>query len=148
MKQTRPYLRCLVAVVCLAVAIGVLPGCNRYPDRASVSGEVKFADGKPIAAGMIEFDGLDQKLTTGAPIQAGQYFVPQAHGLKAGKYRVRIYAPETAGAARAGGPPGASGNLELPKDLVPPRYNLKSKLEVNVADTKSQTFNFTIEGAE
>jgi hypothetical protein len=143
-SQTRIQSSFVNAVVCLS-GLFVVAGCNRHPDRAAVAGEVKMADGRPIESGMIEFSGLDQTLVTGATITAGKYQVPRAKGLKVGKYRICINAPDRQpDPAAAAGFPGEFRS-RLPKELIPPRYNRDSQIEVAVPDTNDQRFDFTIE---
>jgi hypothetical protein len=133
-------------MVCLSLASVALAGCNRYPDRAAVSGEIKFAGGQPIVSGVIEFSALDDALVSGAPIVTGKYYVPRDKGLKPGKYRVRINAPDSGGVAPSGAPGQTMpATAALARELVPPKYNLESKIEVKVANTDNQVFNFTIE---
>src|SRR5690606_3044393 len=135
----------LTKLLVAGIFIGGLLGCGGPNDRAAVSGEVKLADGQSIAQGVIEFSGLDQTLVAGATIEGGKYYVPREKGLKVGRYRVRINAPEPQ--ANTVAPDGFPGEFrsQLPKELIPPRYNRDSEVEVTVPDTSDQTFNLTIE---
>jgi hypothetical protein len=135
-------------VVCrfllLAVVLAACAGCRGRSDKSAVNGTVKFKKGELIDQGMIEFSPLDTKSgnQSGARISEGTYEIPQDKGLRPGKYIVRISAPS--GLLSGQGAPG-SGKMELPKERVSQKYNVKSKLEVEVKPEPLQTFDFEVD---
>ena len=118
-------------------------GCGRGLNKSAIKGTVKFKKGEVIDRGMIEFSPADPKSgnQSGALISDGAYNIPQDKGLRPGKYIVRISAPS--GLLSGQGAPG-SGKMELPKERVSEIYNSKSKLEVEVKQESSQTFDFEV----
>jgi hypothetical protein len=125
----------LVLVACV--------GCGHRLNKSAINGTVKFKKGEVIDRGMIEFSPADSKSgnQSGALISDGAYDIPQDKGLRPGKYIVRISAPS--GLLSGQGAPGA-GKMELPKERVSEVYNAKSKLEVEVKQESSQTFDFEV----
>jgi hypothetical protein len=105
---------------------------------------VKFKAGELIDRGSIEFSPVDPKSgnQSGARIADGAYEIPQNKGLRPGKYVVRISSPS--GLLSGQGAPG-SGRMELPKERVSEKYNVKSKLEVEVKPESLQTFDFEVD---
>jgi hypothetical protein len=130
-------------------------GCaDPYAGRNAISGTVKLK-GAPIKEGVIIFEPLEkQDTSSGAPIANGDYNIDRKHGLKAGKYRVRVTAGDgVTPAYRFGGKgeaqeeeagaPGGSRNI-VSKDLIPPSWNANSQQEVTVDSSKANRFDFDI----
>ena len=118
-----------------------LLGCGHADNRASVSGEVRL-NGKPIEQGSINFfpAGGVMGPSTGGSVVTGAYQV--LGGVVIGKNRVEIQSA------------GKSGkkvkSLMNPKELmdeivelVPPKYNKKSELIVDVQPGKNK-FDFEL----
>lgn len=128
----------------VALAFSASAGCGSRLNKSAVKGTVKFKNGEPIGLGMIEFSSTDAKSgnQSGARIAEGTYEIPRDKGLRPGKYIVRISAPS--GLLSGQGAPG-SAKLELPKELVSEKYNVKSKLEVEVSSEPSYTFDFEVD---
>jgi len=119
-----------------------LVGCGDPNGRQPVSGAVTF-QGKPLDQGVIEFSSPATK--SGSPIVNGKYSVPADSGLEPGVYKVII----TSGDGRTpadspDGIPGPTGGNIISKERIPAEYNTKSKQEITVSGSKSNTFDFTI----
>lgn len=149
----------LVVMLAAVVVAGGLPGCGSKangPQRA-IQGSVTLA-GVPIEAGAIEFHltGNGPKgLAGGAMIVAGRYSIPRAHGLLPGTYRVIIRSP---GEQVPMEPPRDTISPEggepvaIPKkyqrytatERIPPAYNEKSTVEVQVLADGPNQFEFAV----
>lgn len=122
--------------------LGFLTGCGSSTGgRLAISGRVTFR-GSPLNEGTIEFVSTDGNRQSGAAIVKGDYSIPAAKGLPAGKYTVRISAVQEAGAA-VQGPPGPESMTQKAQDLIPPEYNAQTTLtaEVKAGERNSFTFN-------
>lgn len=131
--------RAVVAIVLL-----FLFGCAGGDPRVAVSGTVTLK-GAPLKAGSITFEpaeGTDSR--GGAGITDGKFEIPKTHGLKPGKYLVRVTAGDgkTPANDEAGGP-GGSTNI-VSKELVPADWNTNSKQQVTVTKEGPNAFTFDI----
>jgi hypothetical protein len=77
------------------LVLGILAnvGCGSHPETWPVSGKVQFADGTPVARGVIEFAPADGGSTARAPLGADGSFVLKTGdraGAVAGLHRVAI----------------------------------------------------------
>ena len=134
------------ALIVLAVAA---PGCSdSSPGRFEVSGKVLLKN-QPLKTGIVMFEPLDGQDTAGnVMLDGGEYTIPREHGLKAGKYRVRVTAGDGKTAVNPVNPdeppgPGGGSNV-ISKELVPPSWNIQSKQEVTVTPNGPNTFDFDI----
>lgn len=119
-----------LAAVCLAAA-----GCGR-PAGVVSTGSVTL-DGKPVATGAIVFKPDDKSVAAeGAMIQAGRFRIVG----KPGRRRVEI----SASAPAPGTPDPPTGPVQF-VEIVPPRYNTKSTLSVEVKAPGPNTFTFDLE---
>ena len=134
----------VLKLLSLTLAITVCAGCGNQLNKSAVTGTVKFKKGELIDRGMIEFSPIDSKTgnQSGARIFEGAYEIPREKGLRPGKYIVRVSAPS--GLLSGQGGPG-SGKMELPKERVSEKYNVKSKLEVEITSKPAHTFDFEVE---
>lgn len=131
---------CGWSAVLLAV---VLSGCGQDTGgRLAISGTVRF-QGVPLKSGTIEFASADAKQLSGSTITDGKYSVPAAQGLPPGKYTVRISATQDEGAAPTG-PPGPESMTQQAKSLIPPQYNVDSKLTAEVTQGGNNVFDFDL----
>jgi hypothetical protein len=80
---------------------------------------------------------------TGAVIRDGEYLVPRDKGLVPGKYKVSISAPDKLHKLGGDELPGPTSS-RTSKNLIPPEYNLKTKLEVEVRKDKPNRFDFAV----
>lgn len=136
----------LAAATILALMMTV--GCGRTSDRLAVSGTVTL-DGAPLDSGSIRFDSSEgQKvIATGSLIKDGEYYVSQEKGLPPGRYRVQITSPDE-NAPPVMMPATASGpSYPVSPDRIPPEYNVKSNVMVEVTADGDNEFDFAVTGA-
>jgi len=137
-----------VRLLIVAGILSLAGGCeDDAGGRQAVSGTVTLK-GKPVEMGMIEFLPLaaasaDRTYTkSGAVIEQGNYDIPKPKGLVPGMYKVTISAPDKHQKVGGDELPGPTSS-RTSKDLIPPEFNLKSKLEVEVKKGPN-TFDFAI----
>ena len=123
---------------CLAVSA---LGCGNSSGRYPVSGDVTLK-GQPLASGAIIFEGADGS-RGGATIEDGKYSVPTEQGLLPGTYTVRLSAVQS---QQMDGPPGpeATALERTNRDLVPPEFNAKSTLKLEVGPDSPSKFDIAI----
>jgi hypothetical protein len=134
------YLRpCLIVLACLS-------GCHDASRRYGVSGTV-ILKGEPLNQGVVTLVPVtpDSPTQGSAVIAAGKFSISSEQGLLPGRYRVSISSPDgKTPDADPNAAPGPSGNFTS-KDRIPPEFNLRSTLEVEVKpDTKANSFEFKI----
>jgi hypothetical protein len=123
----------------------LLCGCSRgSTGYEAVSGSVTF-EGKPLNEGTIQFFTTDEHPTAvaGANIAGGNYKVPGDHGLKPGKYLVRISSTERVEVPPVS--PHAMSSFRV-RERIPARYNTESTLNMEVSAGGSGSCNFKLEG--
>ena len=122
------------AGVVVAVYLAAV-GCGR-PAGVVSTGTVTL-DGKPVASGAIVFKPEDRSVAAeGSMIEAGRFRVVG----KPGKRRVEI----SASAPAPGTPDPPTGPVQF-VEIVPPRYNAKSTLSVDVKEPGPNTFTFELD---
>jgi hypothetical protein len=138
-RHTRFF--CLVT----AVAVVALAGCSDSSGgRMGVSGTVKL-EGKPLEQGQILFLPLDDQDTQGgAAVINGEYTIDRRHGLKPGKYLVRLTAGDgkTPTDEEAGGPGGSTNIVSV--DLIPEDWNVRSTQKIEVKSNGTNRFDFAV----
>jgi hypothetical protein len=141
MFSSRSLLRCAF----LSLGAALLAGCSDpYGGRMAVSGAVKLV-GEPVKDGSITFVPLDgQDTQSGAGIVNGQYQVPREHGLKPGKYLVRLSSGDGKTPDREEDIAGPSSTNIVSVDRIPPEWNTDSKQQVEVKSSASNQFDFDI----
>lgn len=119
-------------------------GCGVSSERIPIAGTVKYK-GQPVATGTITFAPRDNTKGTieGAPIAEGKYAFPSGKGLLPGAYSVAISASDAPAAEPA--PDTAPGAPRRFKEIIPERYNKKSKLSIEVSSTGKREFNFDLD---
>ncbi|MFO1064731.1 MAG: hypothetical protein U0892_12780 [Pirellulales bacterium] len=129
----------------LAVAVLSLTGCGEANPRMEVKGSVSLK-GTPLKEGTILFmpltggEGVTQE---GGLIKEGKYLLPKESGLAPGKYKVILSAGDAKAPEDPNAIPGPTGNYVM-KELIPPEYNAKSKVEVEVKSSGENVFDFPI----
>lgn len=122
----------LVATLLLAAALGLsLTGCGEE-GLPLVAGTVTV-DGQPLTSGVIQFLPNSGDAPSEASRIADGKFSAQLHRTS---YAVQIYAPresKTVAKLDANGP-GGGPTME---ETLPPRYNLRSELKLEVTGPKS-----------
>jgi hypothetical protein len=126
-----------VVRVATIAALFLAGGCeDDAGGRQAVSGAVTVK-GKPVEMGMIEFIPVagasagGTYIKSGAAIENGKYEIPKQKGLVPGRYKVTMSAPDKHNKMGGNELPGPTSS-RTSKDLIPPEYNLKSKVEVQV----------------
>jgi len=75
-----------------------------------------------------------------APIADGKFTIERAKGLLPGSYKVQVYGADLTAATDA--PPGLEP--PPPKETIPRRYNIDSKLTAEVKEDGPNTFEFQL----
>lgn len=124
-----------------------MAGCGGEEDPTiPVWGKVTV-DGVPVKHGDIEFGGKqNQGLRRGAMIENGEYRTAPFQGLQPGEFVVRIFSVPSQDAPAGGD--ALPGDEELgpaaTRDVIPPEYNMRSKVTVTVTAEGPNEFNFDI----
>jgi hypothetical protein len=111
-----------------------LAGCGAGDsgNRAEVKGRVTL-DGQPISEGAVNLIPIDgDTARVGGPISQGEYTIPRDRGPAPGKYRVEIFGFEPVTATR-GADPTDSDAQSATRQVVPPKYNTRTELELDVS---------------
>jgi hypothetical protein len=135
----------LVAVAGILSALG----CGEDPRGLQPVSGIVMLKGKPVSEGLLEFTPVGGSSAgtsytrAGAVIRDGNYVIPRNQGLVPGKYKVSISAPDKHHKLGGDELPGPTSS-RTSKNLIPPEYNLKSKLEVEVRKDRPNAFDFDI----
>jgi hypothetical protein len=130
----------------VALVLVVAPGCGSKSrwQHAAVEGKVTL-DGAPVERGLITFvpTGETKGVTTGAPIENGQYRIAAADGPVVGANRVEITASRKTGRKiqKAMADPGTM--MDETVEAVPPKYNKQSTLQREVK-AENNVFDFDL----
>jgi hypothetical protein len=142
-------IRC-AGLAALGLAVALASGCGQTGlPRGAVKGRVTIGD-KPLASGRVLF--LPQSPSPGpvvsAAVTGGQFELSRSDGPIAGVHRVEVEAnldlgfaidDELAFARRGGGP--------LPSNPVPPEFNRRSQLTLEVKPGEQHTFDIALPAA-
>ena len=112
--------------------LGLLSGCgtsDEFGRRHAVSGSVKL-DGNPLETGTIVFAPTQEGPGAQGTIEDGAYSITSSQGPTAGTYRVEIYSLQSTGQKVFD--QGEGQMIEQTKNLVGPKFNLKSTLQVQI----------------
>jgi hypothetical protein len=121
--------KALVALLLL----GPLLGCKdqNAVGRHVLSGAVTY-DGQPVTNGTIELFPTDvSKKPAGAKIVDGRYEMDRILGPEQGSYQVVILAERSSGRQEPADE-GSSEMVDVPMQYIPPIYNTRTKLTVEV----------------
>ncbi|MFO0912457.1 MAG: hypothetical protein U0795_05855 [Pirellulales bacterium] len=122
----------------LVLSLVCLVGCSD-DKMATVTGKVTI-DGTPIAKGSIMFKPVDGKSsTTGGEIVEGEYKVEVPYGVQS----VEIRSPKVVGKKKLYDTPD-SPVQDLLDEVLPPRYNNETELQVTVEKGKTDPVNFEL----
>ena len=125
--------RCLSYLMLTALVL--IAGCNTS-GRLPLKGEVSF-DGTPVKWGYVQFSPMPGTSgpKMGADIKDGSYEIATARGLFSGEYRVEIQAWERTD--KVSRDPVTGEKIEGGvRQLLPPKYNVKSELTVELVSGK------------
>lgn len=130
----------LALITACASGCGSGDGLNRQP----ISGAVTVDDA-PVPNGSVTFEPLfTGGIGGGAVISNGKYSISRADGLPPGKYRISVTGDDGQNFTVSEGKMPGDEIMPAKKQLVPPSWNSKSKHEVEVKDSGSNTFDFKI----
>ena len=133
---------CISSLACLALL--ATSGCTG--GKVVVRGTVTV-DGQPIDEGSISLEPADgQGPTTGGMIKAGKYELIGNAAVTPGEKIARIVGLRQTGKMVPAGPPAPKGSM-IPEliQCVPPHYNDKSQLRVEVVPGKANTHDFQLD---
>lgn len=130
----------------LPMVVGGVLGCGGGdPNRFPVSGSVTLK-GVPLEKGTIQFiavkEGQGAFRHSGAKIEAGTYEIPRENGLSPGTYRVLISSGRVEGIVSDG--PNQRESPK-PRETIPPAYNTKSNVTVEIRPDNSNVCDFHIQ---
>jgi hypothetical protein len=113
---------------CLLVVAVLTAGCSKGPPVGQVTGTVTV-DGTPAENGGISFIPVDRKAgTAGAAIKDGRY---TAADVPVGKVKVEIRVTKVVGEKKLYDTPD-SKVMPITENILPPRYNDRTTLELDV----------------
>lgn len=132
-----------VAFTLTAIGCG---GAADGPPREPVYGSVKF-DGKLLEKGLITFTPVDGgDLVVSSLILDGQFSLPREEGPGLGPHRVDIWSKQATGKTLPN--PDDPGNpIEEKKEILPPQFNIKSRLAADVAKGGDNKFDYDLRPA-
>lgn len=105
---------------------GPADGFSRFPTEGTVT-----LDGKPLKAGTISFNALQQGASSSGEITDGAFRLRDADGLSPGPYRVEIYSIQSTGRKiPSADDPGTL--VDQTVNVVPRRYNVDSTLKAEI----------------
>lgn len=140
----RPF-KSLENLLLYAVCLLTLAGCGPQSDLLPVEGNV-LLDGAPLRDGSIRFTltGSDKVFTAAAPIEEGQYQLPQAKGLLPGIYHIMISASDENAPQVTIRDPSGRPLTTAPAELIPAEFNTESTKTVEVTPEGENQFSFDI----
>jgi hypothetical protein len=130
-------------------AVGLVVGCSGSGDelpREAVSGTVTF-DGQLLDNGSISFTPAGGSTGTpgGDQVKGGKFSIARESGLVPGNYNVAIYSPERLTERTKPKQAGGGKPSELPKQLIPAKYNSKSELTAEIKKGGGNDLTFTLQ---
>ena len=134
----------IIAVCGWIALLFIASGCSpeNKLGRQPVSGTITL-NGEPLQRGSILFAPTDpNSVSSGAEVSGGTFSIPPHQGLTSGTYAVRIYATDETAEQVEPALPGPGINTQ--PERIPPEYNIKSKLSLEVLD-EAAVFNLNIE---
>jgi hypothetical protein len=137
----------LIVFAALVLAVGCSGGDDDLP-REAVYGTV-FLDGKPLPDGSISFmppGGFTGGIPTGGgdTIKNGKFSISSETGLVPGTYNVSIYAPAPSAARTKPAQVGGGKATELPKQMIPAKYNTNTELKAEIKKGGGNDLRFTL----
>jgi hypothetical protein len=139
---------CRLTKICLGILVSLLLlACSGCGDGKVIVRGMVAVDGQPIDEGSISLEPADgQGPTTGGIIKAGKYELMGNAAAVPGEKIVRIVGLRQTGKMIPAGPPAPKGSMiaELIQ-CVPPQYNDKSQLRIEVVAGKANTHDFQLD---
>lgn len=130
----------------LLLVLATLGGCGETgPTRAPIAGVVTVA-GKPLEAGRILFTPIapNQGPATSARIAGGEYKLPKVEGPVVGQNRVEVEADLKIDFALDDEAAFAKRGKPLPPNPIPPKYNSRSTLAVEIKAGEENKYDVVI----
>jgi hypothetical protein len=131
----------------LGLVAALVTGCqDAGPQRAAIEGRVTVA-GRPLPAGRILFKPIapTEGPVTSAVVASGAYSLPEERGPVVGQHRVEVEAELPLGFALDDEQAFAKrGGKPLPPNPIPPEFNRRSKLQVDVVADRENTFDIQV----
>ena len=125
------------------VATSAASGCGESgPARRAVAGSITL-DGKPLPSGTVVFAPLDGATAAVAEVSDGTYRLAPARGLAPGRYQVEVRAEAPTG-KRVPHPDLPGETIEEVRNLIPPQFNARTELAVEVKPDADNTFDFAL----
>jgi hypothetical protein len=134
--------RGLVLGVALLAAVPLAGCADDGPARKAVSGTVAL-DGRPLDAGSITFAPVDGFTAANAEVVDGAFRIDRASGLAPGRYQVQIVADRSTGKTIPN-PDFPDRTIEEVNNVIPPRYNVKTELTVEVKPDADEPYAFNL----
>jgi hypothetical protein len=140
-RHARPRTNWTFAVASLLATVA---GCSGEsgPPRLPVSGEVKL-DGQPLTSGKITFAPLEGGVGAFGEITDGVYRFGGSDGPSSGRHHVEIVAVTPTG-KRVPSTDLPGETVEEVRNLIPPRYNARTELQVEVKPDADNAFRFDL----
>ena len=124
----------LVHCICVAVLVS-LSGCGSS-DSLSIDGRVTF-QGNLVKQGTIVFLDSSGGHAADGQIVDGSFSIAASQELKAGSYRLEVYATEETG-RKIADPDYPGEMVSETRQVLPPRYNVMTELERKLDATTEQ----------
>jgi hypothetical protein len=129
------------------LALGGALGCGGDANVGlDVNGSVTL-DGKPLPSGTISFATADGKSLGTAEVSDGRYEIPAAAGLQPGTYQVEILSVVPTGKT-VKNPDFPGETIEEVRNVIPPRYNVKSELKAELKPEGDRQFSFSLSSSK
>jgi hypothetical protein len=134
----------------VCAALGLAVGCTGSGDdlpREAVSGSVTL-DGQPLANGSISFMppvAGGTATSGGSTIMNGKFSFSRETGLVPGTYNVAIHASERSARTRPAHVGAAPKASELPKELIPVKFNANTELKTEITKGGGNVLTFTLQ---
>ncbi|MDR3620961.1 MAG: hypothetical protein P4L85_16535 [Paludisphaera borealis] len=132
----------LGAGLALATSIAAAGCSDEGPVRQAVSGTVAL-DGKPLATGSITFVPVEGATAATAEVVDGAFQTGRSTGPAPGRYQVEIVAVQSTGKTIPH-PDFPETTIEEVRNLVPPRYNVKTELKAEVKPDANEPYKFDL----
>jgi len=139
----RRWLRRRGFVLGVALAVSFAAGCAEDgPARKAVSGTVAL-DGRPLDAGSITFVPVEGLTAANTEVVDGAFTIGRSSGLAPGRYQVQIVSDRSTGKTIPN-PDFPDRTIEEVHNVIPPRYNVKTELTVQVKPDADEPYAFQL----
>ena len=133
-------MRNLKIAVCSMTMLLCLVGCGRRSETIEIAGTVTY-QGQPLRKGIVNFFPTDGKGRSASGIIADGKFTTR---VAAGPKKVQIEGFKVVGRERAQPANPNSPVVNIEKQILPERYNVKSELTANIT-SDSHVLDFPLE---